>query len=203
MSVQSLTMVANMDILYVNSSNPTAYHQFKSYTDTVLDMSSGTYCAPAPDFSSLGLAAGSDVTLMLFYQLYGAETYYYRCADLTLVATSDYTAPSYTCSNSTTVLDVSSDSVSEGDKVDGQTVSVYGTAATIAATATVTTTAKSGSGMSAAAGGGIGAAVTAVVLLSVLAAGVVLGVVKIGRRRQLRLVEDDQSVNSRVPLKRL
>lgn len=67
------------------------------------DIGSGGYCTAGPDFAALGMAAGDVATLMVFYQLDGAETYYYHCADVQLVAESSFTKPSYTCANATDV----------------------------------------------------------------------------------------------------
>lgn len=192
-SIQSLSVAANVQVMYVKNANPTEFHQFNSYAPTILDMSPGGFCSAAPDFGSLGMAAGDDVTLMLFYQMYGSETYYYQCADLSLVATGSYDKPSFSCSNSSALLTFEE----AGKNLDGQSVAVYaGASATggaSAATATVTLKAKSDK-LSTVAGGGIGAAVGVAFTALVFALASVLGFVHFGKRRVT--LNDASSIHS-------
>ncbi|KAL1406697.1 hypothetical protein Q8F55_008403 [Vanrija albida] len=187
-SVQSLSVAANVQVMYVKNADPTHFHQFSSYAPTVLDMSPGGFCAPAPDFGALGMAAGDDVTLMLFYQMYGAETYYYQCADVSLVAASAYVAPAFACANSSSLLTVASDKAA-----DGQSVAVYAASAGASA-ATATVMVKDTSKLSTVAGGGIGAAVGVAFAAAVVALASVFGVVHFGKRRVV--LNDGASVHT-------
>ncbi|GAA6008289.1 uncharacterized protein JCM10292_005520, partial [Rhodotorula paludigena] len=197
------TVVSNVNVMYVANANPTTFHEFATVpgANTILTMSSGTACVDAPDFSTLNMTVGTDVTLLTIYQLYGNETSFYSCADVSLVAASDYTAPSnLACANTAAIFAVASDedsmvlAGSDWSKaqagIDGQTVALVAATATNAlAAATVTVTpgslsaASSDSGLSAAAGGGIGAGVTLAVVLALLALGVFSGVVSFGKKR--------------------
>ncbi|WVW79833.1 hypothetical protein I302_101803 [Kwoniella bestiolae CBS 10118] len=135
------TLAANVNLLYSNNSNPSTFHEFSTFANTLLDVSDGGWCGNGPNFEELGLSAGSDATLLVIYQLYGNKTYFYHCADISLVAVNSYTAPSdLTCSNSSAVLETASgeDSmVLKGSNysaaqqgADGQTVSIDLAAAT-------------------------------------------------------------------------
>lgn len=160
LAFESQTLASNVNILYVNETDPTLFHDFSTYTDSILDMSIGEYCTDAPDFAAEGWAAGTNVTMLIIWQFYGNATYYYTCADLTLVDESSYTAPSYTCSNSSVILDVASANDSlvldgenfENDQAgdDGQTVSI--TSTPTAAASTAAGSAAGGSATSAASG---------------------------------------------------
>ncbi|GAA5892313.1 hypothetical protein JCM6882_003636 [Rhodosporidiobolus microsporus] len=197
--VDSDTIVSNVNLLWSPNAEPTTFHEFSTFANTILDMSTGTACMEGPDFSALGLSEGATPTLLAIYQLYGNSTYFYTCADVSLVAASSYTAPSYTCSNTSALFAVASDADSmvlagsdyeraQGG-VDGQTVAlVAATAAAEAATVTVTPTSVAAAssnkddGLSAAAGGGIGAGVTIAVFLALLALGAFTGFLRFGKK---------------------
>ncbi|GAA6040023.1 hypothetical protein JCM8097_004743 [Rhodosporidiobolus ruineniae] len=196
---ESQTFVSNVNMLLVNNSNPTTFHEFSTFSNTILDMSKGSACMEAPDFGAMGWTAGTPVTLLAIYQLYGNDTYFYQCADINLVETSSYTAPSYSCSNTSAIFAVASDDdsmVLAGSNyaaaqagIDGQTVALVAATAAgdiAAATVTVTPTAvassSSSSGLPAAAGGGIGAGVTIAVIGLLLAFATFSGVISLGRK---------------------
>ncbi|WOO84244.1 uncharacterized protein LOC62_05G007766 [Vanrija pseudolonga] len=109
-SIDATTLAANVNIMYANKTNPTLFHDFSTYTDTVLDMSVGEWCAPGPDFHALGQPAGTNVTLLIIYQFYGNDSnpYYYTCADINLVDDGSYAQPAFTCSNTSALLNVAS-----------------------------------------------------------------------------------------------
>ncbi|WVF66968.1 hypothetical protein IAT40_001711 [Kwoniella sp. CBS 6097] len=129
------TLAANVNLMYANETEPDAFHDFSTFTNTILDVSDGAWCGAGPNFTELGLEAGNDVTLLVIYQLYGNSSYLYHCADLTLVEAGSYTAPSdLACANSSVILETASpeDSLvlkgsnysAAQEGVDGQTVSV-------------------------------------------------------------------------------
>ncbi|WVQ62907.1 uncharacterized protein L199_001056 [Kwoniella botswanensis] len=152
------TLASNVNLLYSNNSNPSTFHEFSTFANSILDVSDGGWCGNGPNFEEVGLAAGSNATLLVIYQLYGNKTYFYHCADISLVAVNSYTAPSdLTCSNSSAVLETASgeDSmVLKGSNfsaaqqgADGQTVSIDLAAATASPAASAS---ESGSAASAA-----------------------------------------------------
>lgn len=109
-------------------------------------------------------------------QIYGNDTYFYHCADIHVVETSAYSAPSNIgCTNSSAILDVAtedesmvlkgSDWSSAQSGVDGQSIAL-----TSGSTTTTASSAKSDSGLTAAQGGGIGASVAIVVVGLILLA---------------------------------
>ncbi|WRT65307.1 uncharacterized protein IL334_002250 [Kwoniella shivajii] len=135
------TLAANVNLMYANSSNPTTFHQFSTFTDTILDVSDGAWCGAGPNFQTEGLTSGNDVTLLVIYQLYGNKTYMYHCADIKIVEASAYIAPTdLACSNSSAVLKTATDDESlvlkgsnysaAQEGIDGQTVSIDLAAAT-------------------------------------------------------------------------
>ncbi|OCF32271.1 hypothetical protein I317_05655 [Kwoniella heveanensis CBS 569] len=193
------TLAANVNLMYANETDPDAFHDFSTFTNTILDVSDGSWCGAAPNFTELGLEAGNDVTLLVIYQLYGNSSYLYHCADLTLVEAGSYTAPSdLACSNSSVILETASpeDSLvlkgsnysAAQEGVDGQTVSVdlaavtaasasSGGSASAAATSAAATSSSgaeaSASASASAAGGSSAAGLTASVgITSVLMAAV-------------------------------
>ncbi|KAL1406696.1 hypothetical protein Q8F55_008402 [Vanrija albida] len=107
-SIDAATLAANVNIMYANKTAPTLFHDFSTYTDTVLDMSVGEWCAPGPDFAALGQKAGTNATLLIIYQFYGNDSNptYYTCADVTLVEPAAYAQPAFTCSNTSAILNV-------------------------------------------------------------------------------------------------
>lgn len=193
-----VTDADNINFLYAPEAEPTRFHAFATYTNTVLDIGSGHYCGTGPDFASLGLKAGQDVTLSFIYQvslvpsdfvftdvksiqlthhqLDGSKTYYYQCADITLVEASSFVRPQYTCGNYTETLQVASKedslqmSAIPADKTTGvnpHTTSVSGIAPleTGSSPSASAEAASSSSGLSAGAKGGIGAGVAVFALL--------------------------------------
>ncbi|GJN89858.1 hypothetical protein Rhopal_002847-T1 [Rhodotorula paludigena] len=63
---------------------------------------SGEQCFDAPDFASLGYAAGDAVTLSIVGYGGPSNVSIYQCADLQLVNAADFTAPAdFTCQNVT------------------------------------------------------------------------------------------------------
>ncbi|KAM0749344.1 hypothetical protein T439DRAFT_357703 [Meredithblackwellia eburnea MCA 4105] len=98
---------------YSTSSNPTSaqFTQFASLGDV---SSAGYRCVSAPDFSSMGLSAGQEITFQVAYQN-SDDSKRYQCADVTLVAAEDYfVSTSFTCSNSSGLLSSSNPSSSRG-----------------------------------------------------------------------------------------
>nr|XP_031858178.1 uncharacterized protein CI109_006420 [Kwoniella shandongensis]KAA5525250.1 hypothetical protein CI109_006420 [Kwoniella shandongensis] len=217
------TDLENVNILYTNQSNPTKFHAFNSYSDSILNISAGHFCQQAPDFANLGFQVGDDATLLIIYQLEGVERYFYHCADINLVESSGFNAPvSYVCGNYTSTLDVASDEESlhlGSDSNSNSTSGSHGTSATTSSTGTGTgsssgsaasesAVASSGSGISAAAGGGIGAAVTIVVIALLLvgayfARWITIGAGTFGRKNNIVLNDGDHSSVSSagVPIK--
>ncbi|WVQ71857.1 hypothetical protein IAR50_001399 [Cryptococcus sp. DSM 104548] len=202
LSFNSLTVAADISVLHVAQINPVSFHSWTESGVDIEDMSPGEFCASAPDFGS-SYEAGDQLTMIIMYQLYGDKTDYYDCADITLVETSNYTAPSYTCSNTSTLLTMGS-SVSS---TTGQNNDVYadGTSSSTSSTVTVTTTAGSstGSGLNAAKGGGIGAVCGVVFAAALIGAAYALGYLRFSKKRDrgaLRLSHDNDSMRSDIPL---
>lgn len=175
--------------MWTKGADPTRFHQFATYTNTVTDISAGHYCAPAPDFAALGLSEGDDATLLVIYQMDGQEKgMYYHCADVSLVAAQSFAKPDYVCGNYTTELTVAG----EGDSMhltgtEGST----GAANPHAAGATAS---KDEDKLSNTAAGGIGAGVTLGVVGIALAGLYALGRVRFGKKRSVSL--DDASSTS-------
>ncbi|TYJ58154.1 hypothetical protein B9479_001250 [Cryptococcus floricola] len=200
LSINSLTVAADISILHVAQINPVAFHSWTGSGVNIEDMSPGEFCASAPDFES-SYEAGDELTMIIMYQLYGDKTDYYDCADITLVETSNYTAPSYTCSNTSSLLTMAS-GVSTST---GQEKSVYanGTSSSTSSSVTVTTTVgvSNGSGLSAAKGGGIGAVCGVAFAAALVGAAYALGYLRFKKNRgALELVHDNDSMRSNIPL---
>ena len=60
---------SNVNVLYTNETNPTRFHQFTQYGDSLIDLGAGHYCPIFPNFGSLGYQAGQDVTLLVLLQV--------------------------------------------------------------------------------------------------------------------------------------
>jgi hypothetical protein len=58
----------------------------------------GHHCESAPDFASLGFAAGQKLTIQAKWRAGAADTVLYQCADIELVENSDY-VPEGMCFN--------------------------------------------------------------------------------------------------------
>ena len=69
LAFESQTLASNVNILFVNETDPTLFHDFSTYTDSILDMSVGEYCTDAPDFAAEGWAAGTNVTMLIIWQV--------------------------------------------------------------------------------------------------------------------------------------
>lgn len=211
-----LANARNLNIMYTNETNPDRFHAFGSYTNSIVDIGPGHYCAEGPDFGSLGFEAGDVATLLLIYQLDEAETYFYQCADVSLVETASFVAPEFTCGNYTSTLQIASeadslkiDPIEPGTGVmpsdhpaigDATPSSTAGVTAQTPSTSSGSNesnnnSSSSSSGLSAAAGGGIGAAVAIAVLFGLAALAYGAGYVRFGKKRAM-LAQDDESVTS-------
>ncbi|AAW42661.1 hypothetical protein AnigIFM56816_003264 [Aspergillus niger] len=200
------TDATNVNILWTSESDPTLFHSFSTYSNSILDIAAGHYCQDAPDFSSLGFAEGDNATLLVIYQLDGADTYYYQCADVSLVsATSFTTDEQYVCGNYTSELEIASseESLHLGNTTTSESTSsgTTGTASTSSgSTNPHVSSSSSGSKLSAAEGGGIGASVT--IFVFAVIAGLLWwsGLLRFGKKKQA-VVHDHESVSSGVPTK--
>ncbi|KAK6906016.1 hypothetical protein I203_106851 [Kwoniella mangroviensis CBS 8507] len=202
-SLTSKTLLDTVNILWTNETDPTRFHAFSTYTNTLSELGSGHYCQPAPDFASFGLKAGDDVTLMIMYNLEGVSDNYYYCADINLVSAEGFTpSEQYMCSNLTSSLQVASaeDSMQVGTTSATTSSGTTNDDASQTSTSGATEAVPRNSGLSAAAGGGIGAAVTIVVLASVAGAAYVCGYVRLGKKRAVVLA-DHASDSTGVPIK--
>jgi len=202
-SLTQSTNIDNLNILWYKGDNPTKFHSFSTYTNTITDIAAGHYCAPGPDFTSLGFSSGDLATLLLIYSLDGQETFYYQCADVELVDTASFTEPSFVCGNYTSELKVASSE--DSLKLGTDMVQAMGTgmvhpstgaaaAATAAANANSNSHSAKSSGLTAAQGGGIGAGVTLAVVALLLGALYAVGRVHFGRRQVT--LDDSSSTNS-------
>ncbi|KAK8846881.1 hypothetical protein IAR55_005971 [Kwoniella newhampshirensis] len=187
------TDLDNVNILYTNLTDPTRFHAFSTYSDTILNISAGHFCQDAPDFGNLGFQVGDNATLLIIYQLEGVQEYYYHCADINLVDATGFASPvEYVCGNYTSTLDIASDDESlhlgedsagnASPSQEGTTSSTSSEFSGAAATASPTSS-TSGDGLSAAAGGGIGAAVTLVLLALIIGGAYYAGWIGFGRKR--------------------
>jgi hypothetical protein len=68
-ALSSQTLAANVNLLYVKETDPQLFHDFSTFTDSVLVMSVGDYCVQAPDFAAKGLSAGDNVTLLVIWKV--------------------------------------------------------------------------------------------------------------------------------------
>lgn len=208
------TAVDDLNFLWYKGSNPTKFHEFSTYTNTIADIGAGHYCGHAPDFSSLGFVDGDVATLLLIYYLDGQKEWYYQCADVKLVETSSYVKTAdYVCGNYTSELEVASEAdslqLNGGSSLTSATMPadmVHPTTGAAAAAASVTGSSSSSSsvntdsGLSAAEGGGIGAGVTFGVIALILAALYATGRVHFGRRNA-PVSLDSSSSSSSLPIK--
>ncbi|TYJ58155.1 hypothetical protein B9479_001251 [Cryptococcus floricola] len=96
--------IVNMDVLWVNQSDPELFHDFSTYTNSIIAMSVGEYCFAGPDFTSLGVETGENVTMLLAGNK--SAEYNYACADLTIVDENSFTESSFTCANSSVIIDI-------------------------------------------------------------------------------------------------
>lgn len=217
-----MTEVTGVNILYVPDANPERFHAFSSYTNSINRLGAGHFCTEAPDFAAEGISAGTDVTLLVIYQLSGRDTYYYQCADITLTSVASYTQPSYVCGNHTSTLEVagsegsytsggSSETAGFGGETGGASGTNPHTSGSIDLQGNDTTdqngqatgqsaSSSTASRLSAAAGGGIGAGVAVVVLVGALVAAYFTGFVSFGKKSKKETVtRDDVSEASSAP----
>ncbi|KIR50935.1 cytokine inducing-glycoprotein [Cryptococcus gattii Ru294] len=202
------TDAENVNILWTAESNPTLFHTFSTYSNSILEVGAGHFCQGAPDFSSLGFSEGDNATLLVIYQLAGADTYYYQCADISLVSNAKFTTDEqYVCGNYTSELEIASseESLHLGNTTAAENSSgdsgYTGTASTSSgSTNPHVSSSSSGSKLSAADGGGIGASVT-IFVVAVLA-GLLWwsGLIHFGRKKRA-VMHDHESVSSGVPTK--
>jgi hypothetical protein len=216
MSFLQLTEVHNVNVMYSLTGNPDKFHDFSTFTNSITSLGAGHYCAPGPDFSSMGGTVGQDVTLLAIYQLdNSSRSFFYQCADIRLVESASFTQPEHTCGNYTTELEVASaeDSLklngndfteaSAGNsgymdnhpEVDG----VDTTSTSSDTTSDSSSSSSSSSTLSPAAGGGIGAAVAIVVVAALAVAAYFAGYVRFGKQQKKRVVRDDMSETSSLP----
>lgn len=215
MSFLQLTDVHNVNIMYALEANPDKFHDFSTFANSVTSLGAGHYCAPGPDFSTMGGSVGQDVTLLAIYQLdNSSRSFFYQCADIRLVESSGFTQPEHTCGNYTTNLDVASadDSLklNGNDFTDASAgnsgymdnhpeVDGVDTTSTSSDTSSDSSSSSSSSTLSPAAGGGIGAAVAVVVLAALAAAAYFAGYVRFGKQQKKRVLRDDMSETSSLP----
>lgn len=205
MSFLQLTDVHNVNVMYALEANPDKFHDFSTFTNSITSLGAGHYCAPGPDFASLGGSVGQDVTLLAIYQLdNSSRNFFYQCADVKLVESAGFTQPQHTCGNWTTNLDVASaddslklngndftnaDAGNSGymdnhPEVDGVDTSSTGSSSD-------SSSSSSSSSLSPAAGGGIGAAVAIVVVAALAVAAYFAGYVRFGKQQKKRNVTGD------------
>ncbi|ODN98374.1 hypothetical protein L198_03618 [Cryptococcus wingfieldii CBS 7118] len=102
--------IVNMDVLWVNQSDPELFHDFSTYTNSIIAMSVGEYCFAGPEFISLGVETGENVTMLVIYEaskdIFGYTEYNYACADLTIVDENSFAESSFTCANSSVIIDI-------------------------------------------------------------------------------------------------
>ncbi|WVW82645.1 hypothetical protein I302_104656 [Kwoniella bestiolae CBS 10118] len=201
-SLTSKTLLDSVNILWTNETDPTRFHAFSTYTNTLSELGAGHYCQAAPDFASFGLKAGDDVTLMIMYNLQDVADNYYYCADINLVQTDGFTpSEQYMCSNYTSSLQ----EASEEDSMKVGSTSTISSADATSNQGSQTSSAQpavsdSDSAISAAAGGGIGAAVTIAVVTLVAALAYFFGYVRFGKRKPV-VLGDHASDSTGVPIK--
>ena len=154
----------------------------------------------------MGFKAGDNATMLVIFQLAADSPFYYQCADVSLVETSLYTAPTdqYVCGNYTATLQEAQGQDFGGSEqyahsgVAGFSPSATPSASAAANTATIASS-NSSDGISAAAGGGIGAAVALVVAALLLALAFFTGFVSFGKKRSA-VRPDDASSESGYPV---
>ncbi|KAK4056618.1 hypothetical protein OIO90_002466 [Microbotryomycetes sp. JL221] len=96
MSVLVRADADNLEINYSSEQNPTKNGQFKMAVHEFQNTTfRGHHCLAAPDFASLGLKVGDQITLQTVWRAGVKDTILYSCADVTLVDPSNYvsTAP--------------------------------------------------------------------------------------------------------------
>ncbi|WVQ75150.1 hypothetical protein IAR50_004759 [Cryptococcus sp. DSM 104548] len=142
----SQTKVENIQLNYANSEDPTEQTDFDSMGMAMTGLTGGDMCVPLPDFTTYGLTFGAKLTLQVAYATEAnSGSKLYQCADIELISAHDYEAPSYTCTNTSTIW-------SDSD------------ATSTSAASTVTVTSSSSGKVSPLAAGWIGAVVTLVVV---------------------------------------
>ncbi|WWC66113.1 uncharacterized protein I206_100013 [Kwoniella pini CBS 10737] len=201
-SLTSKTTLDNLNVLWTNETDPSLFHAFSTYANSLTELGAGHYCQPGPDFTSYGLKAGDDVTLMLMYNLEDNGDNYFYCADITLTSADGFTpSVNYMCSNLTSSIQVAS---SQDSMKVGETASTSDTTSSETPQATFTgssqTSGSSSSGLSAAAGGGIGAAIGMVVIAILAALAYALGYVRFGKKKPV-VLGDHASDSTGVPVK--
>ncbi|WVF70927.1 hypothetical protein IAT40_005722 [Kwoniella sp. CBS 6097] len=204
-ALTSKAQVDNVNILWTKEADPTRFHSFSTYANSLLDLGAGHYCQAAPDFASLGLNEGDDATIMIMYQLENSTTnYYYECADIKLVAAEGFKASQqYVCGNYTSTLNEASEdeSMKVGSTAGSSTTSApVGVASETSSSSNGENASSSDSGISAAAGGGIGAAVTLVAIALLATGAYVAGYLRFGKKKPV-VLEDHASDSTGVPMK--
>ncbi|XAO24262.1 hypothetical protein I312_103058 [Cryptococcus bacillisporus CA1280] len=155
------TEAENANVLWTAESNPTLFHTFSTYSNFIVEVGAGHFCQGAPDFSSLGFSECDNATL----RIAGADTYYYQCADISLVSNTKFTTDEqYVCGNYISELEIvsSEESLHLGNTTASENSSgssgYTGTASTSSgSTNPHFSSSSSRSKISAADGGGIGA----------------------------------------------
>ncbi|WVO21740.1 uncharacterized protein IAS62_003052 [Cryptococcus decagattii] len=199
-----MTEAENANVLWTAESNPTLFHTFSTNSNSIFEVGAGHFCQGAPDFSSLGISECDNATL----RLAEADTYYYQCADISLVSNAKFTTDEqYVCGNYTSELEIASseESLHLGNTTASENSSdssdYTGTASTSSgSTNPHFSSSSSGSKLSAADGGSIGASVTVFVVVVLASLLWWSGLIHFGRKKRV-VMHDHESVSSGVPTK--
>lgn len=75
------TDAQNVNILWTSESDPTRFHSFSTYSNSIREIGAGHYCQGAPDFSTLGFSEGDNATLLVIYQVSKKDKRPHRATD--------------------------------------------------------------------------------------------------------------------------
>lgn len=168
----------DFQLMYSTNADPQSVDDFQAIS-TISKLYPGTSCMQAPNFASLGLAAGAPVTFMTSFTTGPKKTRVYQCADVNLVEAANFVATmDYECRNftsSTQTRGGANTAAASADKAE----STQG-----ASTVQFTGSSNDDSKISKAAAGGIGAAAAIAFIAAVLAVLGFTGFVSFGRKNK-------------------
>lgn len=68
-ALTSSTALTGVNLLWDDEANPTKFHGFHTFTNSLNKLGAGHFCTKGPDFGALGKTVGQDITLLMIYQV--------------------------------------------------------------------------------------------------------------------------------------
>lgn len=173
--------IEDITLSYSTSENPTSQDDFTAVEADFGRGYVGSRCVEGPDFESLGLSTGDQITLQWSFKAGPQKSQSFECADLTLVSPSDFAALNYSmsCENKieTTQMRSNANPTLTQMRENGEI------ADDSASSSSSTEGSGSGSGLSSAQSGAIGAMVSLVVVFVLLFVFQLFGFLTVGKKQ--------------------